>query len=288
LTATVLQLMASGLLVGGVYALTATGLTMVMGVMRLINVAHGVFYTLGGYLTFTLLTGVRVPFFAAVALAGVGAGLVAALLERFVVRRVRSDELRVVILTLALAFVGQEALRVIFGGKPKSLPAFLSGTYLLGPVALEAQRMVVFAVALTVVALLYAFVKYTRWGMALRMVAQDPEAALLLGISTDAVFLVTFAIGAAIAALAGALVAPLHVISPAMGWDPLLVSFAAVVLGGMGSVWGTVLAGLLLGLVELFAGFFIDPSMATIASLVVLMAVIVIRPTGLLGQGVRA
>jgi branched-chain amino acid transport system permease protein len=284
---TVIQLLASGLLVGGMYALTATGLTLVMGVMRLVNVAHGVFFTLGGYLTFAGLSLLGLNFFLAVPLAGVGAGVVAALVERTMVRRVRRDELRVVILTLALAFVGQEALRVIFGGKPKSLPAFTGQSLLIGSVSLEGQRVVVFGLALVLIAALYLLVRYTRWGMALRMVAQDREAALLVGINTDVVFMLTFGIGALVAGLAGGLMGPINLISPAMGWNPLLVSFAAVVLGGMGSIWGTVLAGLLLGVIELFSGFFINPSMGTISSLLVLIAVVVARPTGLFGQDVR-
>lgn len=281
------QVLLSGILQGGVYALMASGLSMTLGVMRVVDLGYGVYYMLGSYVAFSLVVLAGAPYWVAIVAAPAAVFLVGMILEHLFVRKARKDELRVMILTLAGAYAIEEAARFIWGPTWRDLPPMATGTFRLGPVLVERQRVIALLVSVVVLTALLLALKRTRLGMAVRMVAQDWRSALLLGIHVDAIQRLTFATGAALAALAGTLLAPLYVLYPAMGWDPLMRAFATVILGGIGSLSGTILAGLLLGVVELFTSFYVSPAVSQLAIFLLLVVIIVTRPAGLQGLTLR-
>lgn len=280
-------LLVSGILIGGLYALAAVGLSLIMGVMRVVNVAHGALYMLGAFLVYTVTVQWGFGFPVAMLVAMVGVFVIGVVVERLIVRPVRHEEVNVLIITFAAAFVLEEVARLIWNPRYKNIPPYVEGALRVGGLRIDQQRFVAFLVAVVLIAVLLAVIRYTRIGKAVRMVAQDEEAALMLGINVERMHLLTFGIGSALAAAAAALLGPLYLVFPAMGWNPLLRSFAIVILGGMGSLGGTILAGILMGVIEVLTGAFISERITTVATFTVLILIIVVRPTGLFGQQVE-
>lgn len=282
-----LGLVVSGILIGGLYALAAAGLSLIMGVMRVVNVAHGALYMLGAFFVYTVTVQMGLNFAAAMAVAVVAVFVIGLVMERLIVRPVRHEEVNVLIITFAAAFVLEEIAKFVWSPRYKNIPPYIQGSVAIGALQVDQQRLAAFLVAVILMTLLFFVIRRTRIGKAIRMVAQDEEAALLLGIHVERIHMLTFGVGAALAAAAAALLGPLYLVYPAMGWNPLLRSFAIVILGGMGSLEGTILAGLLMGVIEVMTGYFISDRMTTVAAFVVLVLIIFLRPTGLLGQAVE-
>lgn len=282
-----LGLVVSGILIGGLYALAAAGLSLIMGVMRVVNVAHGALYMLGAFFVYTVTVQMGLNFAVAMAVAVVAVFIVGLVMERLIVRPVRHEEVNVLIITFAAAFVLEEVAKFVWSPRYKNIPPYIQGSVAIGALQVDQQRLAAFLVAVALMTVLFLVIRRTRIGKAIRMVAQDEEAALLLGIHVERIHMLTFGVGAALAAAAAALLGPLYLVYPAMGWNPLLRSFAIVILGGMGSLEGTILAGLLMGVIEVMTGYFISDRMTTVAAFVVLVLIIFLRPTGLLGQAVE-
>lgn len=283
----ILQILLNGVVIGGLYALTAIGLTTILGVMRITFLAHGAFYMLGAIFTYKLVTGLGLNFFPAALLAAGGIYVLGVLVEKFTIRPMRHDELKVMILTLSLAFIAEEVAKILWGPQYKNMPPYLMGNISLGGIGLEKQRLLAFVVAVVLVTAFLVFLKKTRMGKAIRMVAQDERAAMLLGINVDRIHAVTFGIGVALAASAAILLSPIYLIYPSMGWTPLMRSFAIVILGGMGSIEGTIAAGVIFGIIEMLTGYFLSPTLVTINIFLVLILVILFKPAGLFGTRVR-
>jgi branched-chain amino acid transport system permease protein len=282
------QLILSGVLIGGLYALAALGLSLIFGVMRVLNVAHGAFYMVGAYVVWMLTAQAGVPFFPALLVTIVVVFVLGVIMERLIVRPIRHDEVSVLIVTFAAAFVIEELAKFIWSSRYRNISPYFSGTVNLGGLLVDLQRVFSFSVALAVIGLLLYVVSHTRLGLAMRMVTQDAEAALLMGINVERVQMVSFGAGAALAASAAGLLGPLYLVFPAMGWDPLLRAFAIVILGGMGSMGGTIFAGLIIGVVEVLTGFYVEPRMTTVATFLVLILILIFRPTGLFGEEVES
>ncbi len=280
-------LLVSGVLIGGLYALAAIGLSLIMGVMRVVNVAHGALYMLGAFFVYTVTVQWGLPFPIAMVVAVAAVFAVGVVVERLIVRPVRHEEVNVLIITFAAAFVLEELAKFIWNPRYKNIPPYIEGNVSVGALQVDQQRLVAFLVAVVLIGILFALIRHTRTGKAIRMVAQDEEAALLLGIHVERLHMLTFGLGAALAAAAAALLGPLYLVYPAMGWNPLLRSFAIVILGGMGSLEGTIVAGLLMGVIEVMTGYFISDRMTTVATFAVLVLIIFLRPTGLFGHPVE-
>jgi branched-chain amino acid transport system permease protein len=166
----------------------------------------------------------------------------------------------------------------------RSAPPFLKGEWQIGRILFDYQRLLSFAIGIALIFLLVVVLKKTTLGKATRMVQQDPEMAMLLGINVNLISMVVFAVGAALAATAGCLLAPLYLIFPAMGWTPLLVSFAIVILGGMGSIAGTVVGGFLFGLTSLLTTYFISSGMINVIPFLAIIVTLLLRPSGFFGK----
>ncbi len=284
---TLIGLLVSGILIGGLYALAALGLTIVLGVMRIINVSHGAFYMLGAYFTylFAVMLGLNyiVSFFATL----IVVFLLGIAFERALIRPIRGEELNVLILTFAAAFVIEEVIRLVFTARYRNIPPYLSGSVEIFGASVDVQRVFSFVVALTIVVALLTVIKYTKIGKAMRMVAEDEEMASMLGIDVEKVHMITFGFGSLLAAAAASLLSPIYLIYPAMGWDPLLKAFAIVIFGGMGSISGTIVTGILFGVIEVLTGYYISPTWKTVLPFALLIVIITLKPTGLFGEEVE-
>ena len=275
----------NGLIMGLLYLLMAVGFTLVFGIMRVVNFAHGEFYMLGAFGAYVLTAQAGLPFLAAVALTFALAVAGGAVLEWGVLKPFRRDELNGMIATIGLAMILQNGALMVFGPDPLSMPAVARGTLKLEKIVVPMSRVYVVIFALLALAMLYVFLRHSRAGRALRAVVEDFEIASIQAIRARIYYPLGFGLGVGLAAVAGALMAPLFSVSPFVGATPLLKAFIVVILGGLGSIPGAVVAGLALGLTESYASLFFSSSMADMLIFAIVILMLVARPKGLLGKG---
>ncbi len=275
----------NGLITGGVYALLAVGFSLIFGVARIINLAHTAFYMLAAYLIYAFSRSLDLNLYLSVVLSIMAVTLIGVLSYRLVIDRVRQHETTVLIVTVALAIIIQESMLTAFGGQYRGIDSMVSGyTKILG-VRVLYQEILAFGTALVVLLAAWVLLMKTRLGIAIRSTAQDREIANLMGINVARMGMITMAIAVALAAIAGALVAPMTTIEHGMWEHPLVMVLAIVVLGGLGSIKGSLMGAFILGLAEALVAV-LWPSQAFLAGSValgIMLCVIVIRPTGLFG-----
>ncbi len=281
------QALTNGLIIGLLYLLMAIGFTLVFGVMRVVNFAHGEFYMLGAFMAYVCVTKLQLPFLAAVLLTFALTLVIGWLVEVVVLKSFRGDELSGMIATIGLAMILQNGALMIFGPDPQSMPAVAEGVMAIGPVMVPMSRLYVVAFSVVVLVLLYVFLMHSRGGRALRAVVQDIEIANAQGIRSQLMYPLGFGIGVGLAAVAGALMAPVFSVSPGIGSTPLLKAFIVVILGGLGSIPGAALASLLLGVFESLANTFMSSSVADMLLFGFVMLMLIFRPAGLLGKAGR-
>lgn len=276
----------SGLSNASVYALMAMGMALVYGVSKVFNFAYGSFFSLAGYLAWVLFSlGLGYPL--VVPLVVVTLFAFGMLTDRFLIRPVRSQkewETLVVIATLGLALIIDAAELVIFGPFLKQLPPLASGTQTIGGFVIGYQEIVIFGLAVLTIAGLLVFLQRSKTGMAIRAVAQDTDGAQIVGIRHDAVFTYAFAIAAALAAVAGILLASRYFVSYKGGWDILLKAWVITAVGGMGSLLGAAMAAVLLALVEAIVAWQLGATMTTFVWFALLIVLFTFRPQGILGR----
>jgi len=280
----VLEHLANGLIVGAYYTTLALGLSLIFGLGGVINLAHGAFYALGAYLALEIQ---RVGGFgAAVVVSPLLVAVIGMAVETVFLRRLyRGDPLLGLLFTFGLAMVGEQTVRIVWGasGQAFSIPPALRGVVTVGDFVYSRYRLVVIAVTALAIAGLWLALEKTRWGIVVRAGTRDPEMVRALGLSLRPFMTAVFGVGVALAGLAGVLSAPLAGVYPAMGNEIGTAAFVVVVIGGLGSFWGPVLAGLLVGVIRALAVLAWPP--AAEASMYALMAlVLLVRPRGLLGE----
>ena len=293
-----LQQFTNGLAIGGIYALIALGYTMVYGVMKLINFAHGDLFTLGAYLGMTILTSIALHnifgvFIGITILALFVMGLVAfvgAALERAAYRPLRnSPRLSVVVSALGASIVLQNAIMLIYGAKLLVYPQHILPTTAITVfgVSIPLMRIVLFMISVVLMVTLYLFIQKTKIGTAIRAAAIDQGAARLMGIDVDRVILIVFLIGPALGGMAGLMVGLYYgQVNFTMGWVYGLKAFTAAILGGIGNIPGAMLGGLLLGVIEALGSAYISIAWKDAIAFLVLIVILIVRPTGLLGERV--
>lgn len=283
----IIEILLSGITQGAVYCVVAVGLSLVYGASRILNFAHGSLYSLGGFLAWFLVVGhFNLPLWLAVLVAIPILALVGIGIERLIIRPLRGSDnwkINTIMVTLGLAFIIENGLQLVFGPGTKTIPAFTEGVLEIGGITLSWYRIWIFAISLGLVAALEYFLSATRYGQAVRAVSQDMQGANQVGINVNQVFSLTFALSVVLTGIAGILLAPVFLISPLGGWAPFLKAFVIVVLGGLGSTKGAFVAAFVLAILEAFVIFYIGPSWAMPAWLVMLIAVLMIRPKGLFG-----
>ena len=278
-----LQGIVSGLLAGGVYAMIALGMALIFGVMRVINVAHGTLLMLGGYTTYWLfsLYGLN-PFFSLLVSFPL-LFLVGLLLQRFFVSRVvGAPELSSLILTFGLSIFITNMAVLSWTSDYRSVE-FLTGSFLLGPIAISKPRLVTFSFALLITVAAFVFLNKTKTGKAIRATSQHRELAQICGINVRRIDLITFGLAAGLAGAGGSLISVMYSIFPEMGRGYVFKSFLVIVLGGAGNYPGAFLGGLLLGVVEGLTSLLLTAQLSEVIAYVLLVLVLLIRPTGLLG-----
>lgn len=279
------QSLINGVILGTLYLMMAIGFTLVFGVMRIVNFAHGEFYMIGAFMALIGVTWLGLPYPVTLALTVVVAILLGVLVERIVFRPFRSDELSGMIASLGLALILQNGVLILFGPDPQAFPSMASGVYRWGELLIPKSRALTLAVGVVILFAFYLMLMHTRFGRGLRALVQDQGIAALYGVRLEIMYPLGLGIGVALAAVAGGLMAPLFGVSPFIGATPLLKAFIVVILGGLGSIPGAALAALLLGLIESFTTSFISAAAADILTFALVVAVLLVRPSGILGRG---
>lgn len=276
----------NGLVNGSFYALLSLGLAVIFGMLRVVNFAHGVFYMLGAFGAYILLQEMRIGYWESLVLVPLILAAVGMLLERLFIRRLYGlDPLYNFLLTFGVALVLQDAVRLRFGmqGQPYAMPAELAGVFNLGIFVYPNYRLFVIVFSILVCAGVWYLIERTRIGMVVRAATEKADLTRALGINVDRWVTPVFGFGIALAALSGVLAAPRGSISPLMGSDLIITTFAVVVIGGLGSILGSVVAGFLVGVLASIGAIFFPPLTNTLAF--ILMALILLwRPAGLFGS----
>lgn len=278
----------NGVMLGSIYVLVALGLMLVYGVLRVLNFAHGALLMLGGYLCQFVFVHVVANYPLAILGAVVGLVPIGWALERVVFAPLRDNLQNQVIASLGLVLVIENLAIVLWG--PTALQFHVVATEVLVPLGtlrFSLQQLLVIGVGLVSVAALFAFLTLTKFGTAIRATAQHPSAARVVGIDVNRVHAITFAIGTTLAAVAGALLGPLFLVFPQMGDEPLLKGLAAIILGGLGSVWGAVIGGIAIGVVEAVSTLYVPTDYRDAVAFIVIAAVLLFRPQGLFGRATR-
>lgn len=288
------QILVSGILLGGIYAIISIGLTMIFGVIRIVNFAHGEFLMLAMYFTYMLFQRGLDPYKSVVFIAPVFF-LVGVLVQRILIQPILETPPTVKILsTLGLSVALQNLALMLWKADYRTIKTSYQDAVLrIGPTVLSYPKLIAFLVTMLIAALLFIFLKGTFLGKAIRAVAQDREAAKLMGINVYNVYLIAFGIGIALVGVAGALLMPIYYVFPTVGQLFVLISFVVVVLGGMGSIPGAFVGGLIIGVVESLAGAFIDPQLKEAVYFVIFFLLLLFKPSGIFGVkggagGVRA
>jgi branched-chain amino acid transport system permease protein len=278
------QAMIGGLVLGLIYVAIAVGLTIIFGTLRLVNFAHGAFYAIGAYVGLVIAQHIGVGW--AFVAAPIAVALFAVLLDRLVLRLFYDKEPTAQLLvTFGIALVVEETLRLIFGATTQqyAMPASLQGSVTLGPITYPAYRLLFAGGVIVMLALVWLFIERTNYGLIVRAGIRDRIMVQLLGGNIRQASTIVFALGAAIAGLVGAAATPIYSIDPATGFAFLVPSFVVVVVGGLGSFWGAVLGGLLIGELQSLTNLAYAPASNVVIYLCMAL-VLLLRPQGLLGE----
>jgi branched-chain amino acid transport system permease protein len=279
------DILISGLVNSGVYALLALGFSLIFGVARIVNIAHTAFYMLAAYALYGLLVIAKLPLLLAIPLAVVAVVALSMVCYKLVIEPVRQHESAVLIATIALALIFQESLLVAFGGSFRGMPNTVEGVVSIIGVRVSYQRVIVLVVVAITLAATWYLLNRTRLGLAIRTAANDQEIANLMGINVGRVAMYTVGISVALAAIAGVVVAPVFVVDPLMWLAPLVTMLAIVVLGGLGSLKGSVIGAFIIGYVEAITVFAVPSGsyLKGAVALSIMIVVLLIRPEGLFG-----
>ena len=277
------QVVINGLSLSSIYILVALGFTLLFGIMRVVNFAHGEFAMLGGFALFYLIGAFSLPFVLAVPLAGIVVAVGGLVFERLVFRWFYQKMFQSMIGLLGLSIALTYAGVMIWDVHDRSIPPTFTGILWLGPLVLPVDRLVVFGIALAVLAGFYVLIRHTKLGLAMRASAQDLEMAQVQGINSTRIYQVAFVVAIFMTAVAGGLYGQIYSLSPFMGEVPLLKAFIVVILGGMGSIPGAAIGGLILGMSESFLSTYFGAAVSGFVSFGVVILLLIFRPWGLMG-----
>lgn len=280
----VMQIAIIALMSTFVYALIALGFTLVFGILRVVNFAHGEFYMLGAYAMYVFYDLLAWSYLPSIVAAGLLVGVLGLLAERGLFKRFAGDEMGGMIMSLALAITLQASMTLLFSVDEQSLRRPVEGAWQIGQAFFAKDQLLVVAISVFALAGFYFLIERTRLGLTIRAVAQDREVALLQGVSSWKIMAFTFALSCGLAGLAGALMAPVYTVHPYMGEAVVVKAFIIVVLGGLGSLPGAVVAAFILSVTEAVASTFYNATVAHMVSFLIVMVVLLVRPSGLMGK----
>lgn len=282
-----LEQVVNGLVLGGYYLLLALGLSLIFSVGGIVNLAHGAFYALGAYLSLEVMR--HLGFGASILITPVAVGLLGILFERFLLRRFyTADPILSLLVTFGLALVAEQAIRMIWGSAPlpSNMPPEFKGNVMLGEFMFSRYRLFILAVVIVVMAGVWLLLHKTSFGRVVRAGVQKPDMVAVLGIKLQPYMTAIVVLGVASAALGGVLFGPIAIVHPAMGMEIMTVAFVVVVIGGLGSFWGVVLAAVLVGVVRGITTHFL-PAASEASMYILMFLVLMFRPRGLLGERIE-
>lgn len=280
------ELLFQGLVRGAMYALMGIGLSLIFGILGVVNFAHGEFFMMGTYVMIFVITTLGFPFAVGIAAAAAVLFLIGLAIERGLVETLRKRAgrdwlLDSFVLTIGLMVILQNLAQLAFGSRRRGITEMIHGDFTIGEVIIPYERLAILGMAVLVVGLLAAYIKFTNMGKAIRAAAQNAEAAQTLGINVNHIYTIAFGLGAALAGVAGALLISIFPAFPTVGYQPVLKSFAVVILGGLGNIPGAIAGGFLLGIVEAYAIFFMSAGWQAVLTPLIIVAVLIVRPSGL-------
>ena len=279
-----LEILIVGAVSSAIYAMLAVGFTLIFGVARVLNLAHGSFYALGAYGAYFFTSHLKLPLLPAALLSVAVVAVFGIVVERVFIRPMRKSQLAVLMITLAVALVIEQALFLTFGSEYRNVPAFVDAKFTLGGVDVGGARLLALGVGAVLIAALWLFIQRTRLGSAILAISQDPVAAQYMGIPSDRIFSIVMGVSAAMAAAAGVLAGPFLTVQPTMWLLPIVKAFAIVVVGGLGSIPGSVLAALMLGYAETVMAYTISSAWTEIVSVLATLTMLILRPAGIFGR----
>ena len=284
-----LQHLVNMLVLGGTYALLGIGLTLIFGIMNVVNFTHGVLYTLGAYVMFIVVQELGLNFFLALPVAIVVGWALGAIIELTLLRPLRDSDIDTTMLVMIGAWIAMQSGTLwIWGGVAKSVATpFPEQPLVLGPVSVSWLRLFVLAAAALLIVVTYFLINRTKLGGAMRATFQDHDTASLMGVNVDLIYTSTFAVGSSLAAAAGALLGPVYVIFPQMGDLAAVKAFAIVILGGLGNITGAVLGGFILALAEELGAGYVSSGYRDAMGFLIIIAVLIVKPTGLFARSER-
>ncbi|MCL8382575.1 MULTISPECIES: branched-chain amino acid ABC transporter permease [Xanthobacter] len=284
-----LQHIFNALVLGGTYALLGIGLTLIFGIMNVVNFTHGALYTFGGYAMYLAAVALGLNFFVALPVALVAGLLVGAFIEFTLLRPLRRSDIDTTMLVMIGAgIIMQSGTLWIFGGVAKAVPTpFPAQPLTFGPVSLSYVNLFVLCAAVALIAITYFTINGTKLGRAMRATFQDHDTASLMGVNVSLIYTATFAIGSALASAAGALLGPVYVVTPQMGDLAAVKAFAIVILGGLGSISGATIGGFILAFAEELGAGYISSGYRDAMGFLIIIAVLLVKPTGLFARAER-
>lgn len=284
-----LQHLLNAVVLGGTYALLGIGLTLIFGIMRVVNFTHGELYTFGAYMAYMLAGMMGLNFFMSLAMAALLGMALGALIEFTLLRPLKGADIDTTMLVMIGAGIAMQAgEQLVWGGVAKSVPSpFPAEPVVLGSVSVGMNRLFVLGVALLLLGGFYLLINRTKLGVAMRATFQDPDTAALMGVNRGLMYTLTFALGSGLAATAGALLGPIFVVTPTMGDLVALKAFAIVILGGLGNIPGATIGGFVLALAEEFGAGYLSSGYRDAMGFLLIIAVLIVRPQGLFAMKER-
>jgi branched-chain amino acid transport system permease protein len=276
-----------GIILGSMYAVVASGLSLIWGTMKMLNFAHGEFYMIGAYIFFFLTTLYELNSFISLVVSMVATFIIGMCIARLTVIPLIDKPGWIsshIVVTIGLMVFFQHFALIFLGERYKKPPYFIEGNIDIASIPIAIQRLIILGVCLLMLASLYIFIRKTKLGIALRALAQDREVAQLMGVSVNRMYLLAFSISVSLAAGAGAVLSPIFMIFPTMGAVPLLKAFVVCVLGGLGNFEGAVIASFTLGVIESLTTMFIGAEWKDVIAFIVLIATLTVRPSGLFAR----
>ena len=274
----------NGLALGWIYVLMALGLTLIFGIMHIMQFAHGEVYMIGAYVVYYLTAVFKLPLVMATALSMVIMAAAGLFLERFLFRPLKEDWLSAVVATTGLTLILQSGAVVVFGLYERTIPLLAHGPFNIAGIMVPKDRVMAVMVAVILSLFLYLFLKTTKYGQAMVASAQNPEGAILQGISPNKMAAMAMAIGCALAAAGGTLAGSLFALSPYMGLSPLVKGMTIIVIGGMGSLPGAFIAGMILGFIDGLVPILMGHAWAAMGPLLLVIIILVLKPQGFFGH----
>ena len=286
ITSGLIQALLWGVASGCIYILLATGLNIIFGVMKLVNFAHGQLLRIGAYIAFTVTTALGINAYIAILVAMGSVALLGVGLEWFTFRKVLgTDKLNEIFVSLGLIYVFENAAILLWGNTAQQISSPLEGTQLfLGQISIGYDRVIAILVVIAILIALFLLLKKTKIGLAMRATSQKSTTSMLMGVNIEKIYIVTFALGAALAGAAGALYGIIFNFNPTIGALPTIKAFAIIIIGGLGSIPGAVIGGLLYGIAENTAVYFLGATWQDAIAFTLLIVVLAIRPTGIFGE----